>query len=152
MALALGWIGARGSSLIAQFHPEVELAELYLRQQNAPSSQPLATVDALAYARAEHDAESLLARVVDIRRQYRHGGWAFGAFVGLLISAKLARFSIQTRQTDFEPDRGACVACARCFAYCPQERVRRGTWPAELPLPGAPNALGVPVPGQKESA
>jgi len=41
-------------------------------------------------------------------------------------------------RTDFEPDRGACFACARCFRSCPQELVRISQMPAgELPAGGA---------------
>jgi len=134
LMLVFGWICSLGSGLAAKLHPDVALAELYLRQQTEPATLP--AVDALAYAHAERDPDPLLAQAINARRAFKHGGWIFGAFAGLVIGARLARFSIQPRRTDFEPDRGACVACARCFEYCPQERVRLGTWPAGTPLPG----------------
>jgi NosR/NirI family transcriptional regulator, nitrous oxide reductase regulator len=134
LMLAFGWISALGSGIAARFHPDVELAELYLRQQTQPETLP--AVDALAYARAERDPETLLDQAIHTRRKFNRGGWIFGAFAGLVLGVRLARFSIQSRQTDFEPDRGACVACARCFNSCPQERVRLGTWPAGTPVPG----------------
>ena len=136
LMLAGGWLCARFSGVAAQFHPTVELAELYLRQQVDPAPEALPAVDALAYARAERDTESVLSHAIAARRKFNSGGWIFGAFAGLVIGAKLARFSVQSRRTDFEPDRGACLACARCFEFCPKERVRRGTWPAGEPIPG----------------
>jgi NosR/NirI family transcriptional regulator, nitrous oxide reductase regulator len=151
LMLAGGWLGARFSGVAAQFHPVVELAELYLRHQINPPSTPLPAVDALAYARAERDAEALLANAVATRRQFNYGGWIFGAFAGLVVGAKLARYSIQPRRTDFEPDRGACYACARCFEYCPQERVRLGTWPAGEPIPGIALPPGQGAPSQRGS-
>jgi formate hydrogenlyase subunit 6/NADH:ubiquinone oxidoreductase subunit I len=51
----------------------------------------------------------------------------------LIIAAKLLALSIRHTRTDYEPDRGACVACARCFEYCPNERVRLGIVPALRP-------------------
>jgi len=43
---------------------------------------------------------------------------------------------LRRRRTDYEPDRGECFACARCFKYCPNELVRRGLMPASsLPAP-----------------
>lgn len=53
------------------------------------------------------------------------GGW-FGAWVGLVIGVKLIYLSVRRRRTDFTPDRSSCVACGRCFWYCPGEQVRRG--------------------------
>jgi ferredoxin len=29
------------------------------------------------------------------------------------------------RNADYEPDRGECLSCGRCFAYCPREHLRR---------------------------
>jgi NosR/NirI family transcriptional regulator, nitrous oxide reductase regulator len=136
LMLSAGWLGARFSGIAAQFHPDVELAELYLRRQTDPAPAPLPAVDALAYSRAERDAENVLELAIATRRKFTRGGWIFGAFAGLIIGAKLARFSVQPRRTDFEPDRGACYACARCFEYCPQERLRLGTWPVGEPIPG----------------
>jgi len=54
----------------------------------------------------------------------------FGGWAGLVISLKLVSLSLRTRRTDFEPDRGACFACARCFRSCPQELIRIGQTPA----------------------
>jgi len=47
--------------------------------------------------------------------------WA-GAIAGLVFGLKLVELSIRRRRTDWEADRAGCVACARCFAYCPVER------------------------------
>ena len=59
------------------------------------------------------------------------GGWIFGAWVGLVIGGKLIALSVRRKRTDFEPDSSACFACARCFEYCPSERMRRGLIPLE---------------------
>ena len=55
-----------------------------------------------------------------------------GGALGLFIGAKLLGFSFWTRRTDWEPDAGDCVACARCFRSCPQELIRLGITPPEL--------------------
>ena len=53
-----------------------------------------------------------------------------------VLGVKLVSLSLRTLRTEFEPDRGACFACARCFRSCPQELVRAGLMPAgELPPP-----------------
>ena len=43
---------------------------------------------------------------------------------------ELISLSVRRKRTDYEPDRGDCFACARCFEYCPNELVRRGLMPA----------------------
>jgi hypothetical protein len=70
-------------------------------------------------SRLFHEAEALQA-------QFSTGGWVFGAFMGLIFSAKLIQLTLRRRRTGYQIDKGLCQSCARCFAYCPYERVRRG--------------------------
>ena len=72
-----------------------------------------------------------------IRHKFSIGGWIFGVWVGLVIGAKLISLSVRRKRTDYEPDRGDCFACARCFEYCPNELVRRGLMPSAAGLGGA---------------
>jgi ferredoxin len=50
---------------------------------------------------------------------------AAGVFVGLVIMAKLIGSVIIRRHEDYEARRADCLACGRCFAYCPREQNRR---------------------------
>jgi NosR/NirI family transcriptional regulator, nitrous oxide reductase regulator len=124
-----GWLGVQVSAGASKVHPTVALADLYLGQQIAEEPAALPAVDALAYARAQRSAETVLTEAQAVRRQFVRGGWLFGAFVGLVIGVKLLRHSVHPRRTEYEPDRGACYSCARCFNDCPQERVRLGLEP-----------------------
>ena len=67
------------------------------------------------------------------------GGWIFGGWIGLVICGSLFHALIRRRRIDYEPDRGGCVACARCFQYFPNEHVRvailKGT---AMPIDAAP--------------
>jgi ferredoxin len=134
LMLAFGWICALGSGIAARSSiptspwPNFTCASRSNPQRSPPSMHSLTPAP-------NATPKPLLAQAITPAANST-GGWIFGAFAGLVIGARLARFSIQPRRTDFEPDRGACVACARCFEYCPQERVRLGTWPAGTPLPG----------------
>jgi ferredoxin len=55
----------------------------------------------------------------------RTGAWLLGGFLGLVIGLKLIRLSVYRRRVDYEADPALCVACGRCFDYCPRERLRR---------------------------
>ena len=86
--------------------------------------------------------KEILTEAAGIRRKFATGGWIFGAWVGLVIGVKLISLSVRRRRTDYEPDRGDCFACARCFEYCPNELVRRGLMPRRRLPGGKPGAAG----------
>ena len=131
-ALAVGgsWLGSQVAGPAARMHPTVALGERYLRERSQPLAYGSQTAPALALSRADQDPKDLLTRAVDVRRRFVKAGWFFGAWAGLVIGIKLVGLSLRHRRTDFEPDRGGCLGCARCFSYCPSERVRCGLSPS----------------------
>ena len=124
------WIGGRLALPVSRLNPSVELAERYLNQQKSPVTYGVMTPEALSLQRAERDPEALLKSATDLRHRFGIACVAFGGWVGLVLGVKLVSLSLRTRRTDFEPDRGACLACARCFRSCPQELIRIGQKPA----------------------
>jgi len=131
-----GWAGSKLSPAAAQLHPTVALAERYLRQQSAPVQYGLMTPEALSLQRAEGNPQAILTAAADLRHRFALACLLFGGWVGLVIGLKLVALSVRPGRTDYEPDRGACVACARCFTACPNERARLGWMPAaDKPAP-----------------
>jgi len=65
-----------------------------------------------------------------LRHRFDRACLLFGGWIGLVIGVKLVALSVRPGRTDYEPDRGGCFACARCFTACPNERVRLGWMPA----------------------
>jgi len=128
------WIGNHLGTPVSKLNPTVELAERYINQQKSPVDYGVMTPETLSLQRAERDPEVLLKSAADLRHRFTLACMIFGGWVGLVIGVKLVSLSLRTLRTDFEPDRGACFACARCFRYCPNELVRVGLMPAsELP-------------------
>ena len=123
----------------ARLHPTVALAEFHLRNQASPTKYPAMTPEALSLERAAADPETLIASAKRVRQRITLASWLLGAWVGLVIGAKLIALSVRVTRTDFEPDRGGCVACARCFLSCPNERVRRGLPVEALPVAPGPD-------------
>ncbi|MDO8542855.1 MAG: 4Fe-4S binding protein [Opitutaceae bacterium] len=138
---ALG--GARLAPAAARLHPTVALVEQHLRQQKAPVTHPPMTPEALSLERAANDPDPLIASARKIRERVTLACWLFGGWVGLVIGIKLIALSLRPARTDYEPDRGACVACARCFEYCPNELVRRGIAPAGPLKTAAPELVAL---------
>ena len=146
-----GWLGSQFSVPASRLHPTVSLANQLVRAEGTPPKLSLLTPDDPALERARQTPKEILSEAAAIRRNFVTGGWIFGAWVGLVIGVKLISLSVRRRRTDYEPDRGECFACARCFEYCPNELVRRGLMPAAAPAgSGHPNLaprrpLGVSV-------
>ena len=129
-------LGGKLAVPVSKLNPTVELAERHIHQLNSPVDYGVMTPEALSLQRAERDPEALLKSAADLRHRFWLACVLFGGWVGLVIGVKLASLSLRTLRTDFEPDRGACFACARCFRSCPQELVRIGQMPAnELAKP-----------------
>ena len=124
------WAGSKFSPAAAQLHPTVALAERYTRQQSHPAQYGLMTPESLSLQRAAENPKAVLTAAADLRHRFDLACCLFGGWIGLVIGLKLVALSVRPSRTDFEPDRGACLACARCFTACPNERVRLGLMPA----------------------
>jgi len=131
---ALVGAGAFGGSKLAgaamRLDPNVRLAERFL-DPGASQAQG-----------GEGNLEAAQKAAEAARNRFKPAGLWFGAWVGLVIGMKLISLSVRRRRTDFEPDAGACLGCARCFEFCPEERVRLGgenvsKVGVSIPMPGA---------------
>jgi NosR/NirI family transcriptional regulator, nitrous oxide reductase regulator len=139
LMVAGGWLGWRFSVPASRLNATVSLAEQFLRAQGTPPKFGAMSPDELALERARQTPQEILAEAGRIRSRFVTAGTTFGAWVGLVIGAKLVSRSLRRRRTDYEPDRGDCFACARCFEYCPNELVRRGLMPASSLQPRVSN-------------
>jgi len=122
LMLAGGWMTSGAKRVTARMHETVRLAE---RIYSEETGQVTDTTDASAAFRATGRAiEELYAEADGIRDKFDTGGWIFGAFVGLVAGVKLIALSVWRQRTDYEASRASCLACGRCYKYCPREHVR----------------------------
>lgn len=68
--------------------------------------------------------DSLRAEAEAAFAGFRLGGAVFGAWCGIVAALRIAALRRVPRRTEYEIDQGACMACGRCFNYCPRERLR----------------------------
>lgn len=117
-------LGALLAVPLSQLDPNVRLAER-LRLEDTGKVQD--TTDASeAFRNTGRSAAKLYQWARDRQDHFTTlGGW-LGAWVGLVVGVKLISLSVRRKRTDFEPDRTRCVACGRCYWYCPCEQVRLG--------------------------
>jgi NosR/NirI family nitrous oxide reductase transcriptional regulator len=116
--------GAAMSKRASRMHPMVRLADrIYL--ENAGEAED--TTDAsLAFRATGRPVEELYAEATSIQGSFRVGGYFFGGFVGLIAGIKLILLSVRWTRSEYEASRAGCIACGRCFSYCPREHVRLG--------------------------
>jgi len=117
-----GWASSGLKTVTSRMHATVRLAErIYLED----TGQIEGTTDAsLAFRATGKEQKELYADASNIRAEFKLGGWFFGGFVGLVIGLKLIAVSVWRKRTDYEAGRAGCLACGRCFQYCPKEHER----------------------------
>ncbi len=116
-------LGFAMRSTLARMHPTVQLAEEIRLEQ---AGQTKTRTDATEAFRATGESvDSLYDRADRFRQTFATAAILFGGWVGLVFAVKLVQLTVRRQRTDFEPDRGACVSCGRCFWYCPEEHARQ---------------------------
>jgi NosR/NirI family nitrous oxide reductase transcriptional regulator len=123
LVLSFGWIGSTLQPVTSRVHATVRLADrIYLEE----SGEVEETTDASdAFRATGKDIKELYTEAMAIQTRFRLGGWLAGGFVGLVIALKLIGLSLQRHRIDYEADRAGCLACGRCFEYCPKEHAKR---------------------------
>ena len=117
-----GWGGYKIRNSLALAHPEVRLAKrIHLEEIGQVQG---ATDASDAFRATGRSSDALYEEVASLNNQFGIGGALLGAFVGFVIGGKLLSLSVERRRADYEPDRASCLACGRCYAYCPKEHER----------------------------
>ena len=82
------------------------------------------TFESDAFRRSGRSPDSLYEDARVVRQRYVMGARWLGVFLVLVVFGFVFRASIWRTRTDYEADRGECLACGRCFAFCPMEQER----------------------------
>jgi len=117
-----GWAGAAAKVRTSRMHATVRLAErVYIEEAGKVQGT---TDPSSAFRATGKEIEQLYSDASAIRERFGLGGWFVGGFIGLVAGLKLIGVSLWRRRTDYEADRAGCLACGRCFEYCPREHAR----------------------------
>jgi hypothetical protein len=122
LVFSLGWVGSHLKDVTSRMHATVRLAErIHLEE----TGEVEGTTDAsLAFRATGRESKDLYEEASQIRADFEYGGWFFGGFIGLITGLKLIAVSIWRKRTDYEAGRAGCLACGRCYQYCPIEHQR----------------------------
>lgn len=75
--------------------------------------------------------ETATERYESVQAEFKTYSTIAGALIGLTVALALVRLSLKRTRREYEIDHAACVACGRCFAYCPQNNPENETGNAE---------------------
>jgi NAD-dependent dihydropyrimidine dehydrogenase PreA subunit len=117
-----GLAGSAVKGVTSRVHATVRLAErVYLED----AGKAKGTTDASTAFRATgKKPEQLYQEAAAIVKRFGAGGRLAGGFMGLVVGLKLIGLTVNRQRKDYEADRAGCLACGRCFAYCPREQLR----------------------------
>jgi NAD-dependent dihydropyrimidine dehydrogenase PreA subunit len=122
LVLGSGWLGSSLKSVTSRVHSTVRLADRIHMEDEGKAE---GTTDASdAFRATGKEVQELYDEASVIIDKFALGGWFFGGFVGLVIGLKLIGLSVKDQRTDYEADQASCLACGRCFQYCPREHLR----------------------------
>jgi polyferredoxin len=112
-----GWSTAQLAPVLANLHPAVRLEKSLRLSAPQPGSIQSFAVTAFNGSGASRDA--LEKQVSAIQSRFRTGSWMLGGFLGAVLGGALIGASLRRRREIYQPNRGTCLSCARCFAACP---------------------------------
>ena len=117
------FLGAAVSKAASRMHDTVRLAD---RIHLEDIGQVEGTIDQTdAFRATGKSTTDLYEEAREIKENFKIGGYFFGGFIGLVIAVKLILLSIHYKRDEYTASRASCLACGRCFDYCPREHVRR---------------------------
>ena len=111
-----GWLLSSQSDTLSIAHRDVYLYTLLQRETNSD----IMPAEVEAFHEMGRSMKDLEASVVSVRESYNRWAWLTGALIGFVLGCKLIRLSVKRTRRTYEIEPSACVACGKCFEYCPQ--------------------------------
>lgn len=169
LVVAFAWLGGMSRGWLARFHPTLRMATAVrdFDQQRRDAAQgrgegggsieadpdarggppPVEPPNAVkAFAQTGRPRQALFVEADATLVRLTWGGRLGGGLLGLIFGLFLLGQSLHRKQTDYKADRGRCLACGRCFDYCPLQHVQE---PTEL-MAGRTGAGASPRPEARE--
>ncbi len=138
LPLAGAVVGYLAAPVVARSHFLVQQADQVRLEQANPDAPR--TLQSDAFRAHGTKADDLFAQAAAVERRFRVATPVFGAFCGLVFALLNVGLNADRRREIYEIDYSLCLACGRCYSYCPIEQRRRKALqsPAEqTPQPGA---------------
>ncbi len=113
-------VGYMVHTRLAMAHPTVALAH---RVQGEQAGVYKDRIDASKAFYASGQTVASLQEANDAKqKQFAVGSTIIGGLMGLIAAVSLIQYSIFWKRTEYEAHRAGCLACGRCYNYCPRHR------------------------------
>jgi polyferredoxin len=109
------------SDSLSGVNKKVRLYELISENEKHPQEKQILELEAFYGQGGKVD--ELAVQVEKIKREFKLYASVAGAFMGVIIGFTLISLSVKRTRKYYEINDSACVSCARCFSYCPQNIV-----------------------------
>jgi ferredoxin len=120
LVIAGAWAGSRFHQNLAMVNPTVRLANhIFInKEKNSEDTE----VEITAFKSSGKTTEILYQEAAAIVDRFHTGSSILGGFLGLVLGLTLLGLSRFYHRTDYVPNKGTCLSCARCVDYCPVDR------------------------------
>lgn len=109
------------SAELSRANKDVRLYDMVMLHEAEP--QDILSLELEAFYGQGGSIEELTQKYETIQAEYKLYSTIAGAFIGLVVGFALIGLSLKRTRKQYEIDNAACVACGRCFSYCPQNRI-----------------------------
>jgi ferredoxin len=114
------WGGYHLHPKLASSHPTVRLAQQVQNHQSGLIEEM--TDEIKAFYTSGQTLENLTNTANTKQKQFAIGAPVIGGIIGLIAGFTLIAHSIFWKRTGYEAQRTGCIACGRCYNYCPRHR------------------------------
>ncbi len=119
------FLGSRLAMPIAQESFKMRQAELVHAEETGLVSDRGTFHETKAFYKTREPSETLYRGAANTFERIRTATTLWGAWVGIVISVKLISLAKRRKRQEYEVDSHRCVACGRCFWYCPNQKEHR---------------------------
>lgn len=109
------------SNELSRTNKEVRLYEMVM--QHEANQEDVLSVELEAFYGQGGSIEKLTQRFEKVQADFKLYSTIAGALIGLVVAITLIGLSVKRTRKQYEIDHAACVACGRCFSYCPQYKI-----------------------------
>ena len=120
---ASGWGAGKAYLAFSKANKDVRLAQRIELEDSQGSKWSDDSTE--AFRSSGESVNDLNTKAAAVQKQHRVGAVLVGGFIGLIACLKIMKFMTYRREEDYRVDEAGCVACGRCFEYCPVEKDRR---------------------------
>jgi NosR/NirI family nitrous oxide reductase transcriptional regulator len=110
---------------LSRAHKDMRLYDMVVQKESNP--QNTLSLELETFYGQGRSVTDLEGKVEKIQADYRFHSTIAGGFTGLVIGITLIGLSTKRTRKTYEIEHADCVACGKCFGYCPQNKIKMKT-------------------------